>query len=148
VFTYECNWLTGLKGIQKRWLPYNGAISLTQLKWLEKQLQESKESKEKVLIFSHVPIYLPASHAETIMWNYEIILETIHKYENIIAWIAGHDHDGGYAIDEKRIIHITLPSPLETTIEEHVAFGYIQIYKNRLILKGYGSLIDKDVSLT
>jgi hypothetical protein len=43
--------------------------------------------------------------------------------------MIGHDHDGGYAMDEAGIHHLVLPAPLECAIDE-VAYGnkYIYIY--------------------
>jgi len=139
------DWLQGLSGVQRRWLPYNGAISTKQLDWIEKELKEATELKERVLIFCHVPIYLPATHVETLIWNYDLVLQKLQSFKNVIAFIAGHDHDGGYAIDKTGIIHITLSSPLETTIKQKVAYGYIQIFHDHFILKGYGSVSDRKI---
>jgi len=33
----NADWTLGLKGVDRRWLPYNGGFGEKQLKWLEKQ---------------------------------------------------------------------------------------------------------------
>lgn len=96
-----------------QWLPCAGAVSARQLGWLKGTLASSKEAGRTVLVFSHVPVYEPASQLFCLMWNYREVLEVLHEYsDTVCAVIAGHDHNGGYAMDERGIHHITMCAPL------------------------------------
>ena len=50
------NWLSGLKGEDRRFLPYIGAISKEQLDFLDRTCQEADENDEKCLVMGHVQI--------------------------------------------------------------------------------------------
>jgi len=138
------DWLKGMKGANRRWLPYNGALSQNQLKFLQKNVHEAQELKQKIIIFSHIPIYAPASQENTVLWNNEEVFKIIHSYSGVVAFFAGHEHQGGFAIDKKGIAHITLESPLETP-RGKVSYGYVKIYEDRLILRGSGYVPNREV---
>ena len=55
------DWTTGLKDEELRWMAYNGAISSRQLQWLESTLAQAQDEKQKVLLFSHVPLFPAAT---------------------------------------------------------------------------------------
>jgi manganese-dependent ADP-ribose/CDP-alcohol diphosphatase len=86
-------WFTGLPFEKKRWVPYNGGVSMKQLKWLDGVLEKSKQRNEKVVIFCHQPVWSP-DKPNSVIWNSEDILKILWKYDNVFMWIAGHDHDG------------------------------------------------------
>ena len=41
------------------------------------------------------------------------VLALIQRHVSVLAFISGHDHDGGYAIDRAGIHHIIPPAPVE-----------------------------------
>lgn len=47
----DLNSPTGLEGLNRRFLKYNGGVGEEQLEWLRGQLQEAKQMKEKVIVF-------------------------------------------------------------------------------------------------
>ena len=50
----------------------------------------------------------------------------------VVAWFAGHDHDGGYAVDPSTGIHHVIPcAPLECGAGE-VSFGHVDAFVDRL----------------
>ncbi|CAE7344625.1 ADPRM, partial [Symbiodinium pilosum] len=107
------DWFKGLPTSKHRYVPYNGGISKKQLSWLESALRAAEAQDRKVLVFLHVPLYEPATKARTVVWNSEEVLGILHSHhESVIAVFAGHDHDGGYAVDAAGIHHITMNSPL------------------------------------
>jgi hypothetical protein len=56
----------------------------------------------------------------------------MHTFPGTVAcFISGHDHDGGYAMDEAGIHHIVLPAPLECAVGE-VAYGHIKVQSSSL----------------
>jgi len=63
-----------------------------------------------------VPLFQPATKAKTVVWNCEAVLEVLHRHKDtVVAVLAGHDHDGGYAVDSAGLHHITMNSPLTAT---------------------------------
>jgi hypothetical protein len=64
------------------------------------------------------------------LWNDCEVLSAIQASGNVVAYIAGHDHDGKYLVDSAGIHHITPPAPLECAEEEEemaAAYGRIEV---------------------
>ncbi|CAM9362523.1 unnamed protein product, partial [Hapterophycus canaliculatus] len=104
----------GMEGLQKRFVKYNGGVGSKQLLWLEEQLAEATQAGQRVVGFGHVPIYPAAPSAHTLLWNYEDVLEVMHKFDCVALFLSGHRHRETYARDEKGIHHISLAAALET----------------------------------
>lgn len=111
---------------------WNGGISRKQLKWLNNQLAKAQKAGEKVLIFSHNPLYPAFDHAAL---NDKEILDVIGKYTCVKCLISGHYHVGTFAY-YKDIPCITTEGMVET--ENENAYGIIELTDNELILTGYG----------
>ena len=129
-------WFHDLPFHKKRWVPYNGAVGPSQMNWLKDVLAKSKIDKEKVIIFCHQPIYSP-SKPQSLIWNAEEILATIQESGNVVAWFAGHDHDGQYAIDSSGIHHIVPCAPIECGEGEN-SFGHIEVFEDKLVVAWKG----------
>ncbi len=127
----------------KRWVPYNGGVGEQQLLWLESVLKQSLKQSEKVIIFSHQPIWT-TTKPQSLIWNSEDILSILHKYGNVIVWMAGHDHGGQYDIDPKGIHHIVPPAPIESEILDQT-YGDIRIYEKSIVLNWNGEIPDDTV---
>ena len=96
-------------------------------------MDSSELLQEKVIIFSHVPVR-PLGNQHNLWNDYEII-RIIENRSNIVAYINGHNHSGGY--DHKNGIHyITISGMVNTMIN---SYGILEIYEESLILKGYGN---------
>eukprot|EP00434_Breviolum_minutum_P032453 symbB.v1.2.028698.t1/scaffold3068.1/size68108/4 len=130
------DWFAGLPHEKHRFVPYNGAISQVQLEWLKKAIESAEADSRKILIFLHVPLYEPATKAKTVVWNAEEILQVLHQHgESVVAVFAGHDHDGGYAVDEGGLHHITMNSPLTATGD---CFAILECHEGWAHFKAYG----------
>ena len=123
-----------------RFCPYNGAVSDTQLAWLQDTLTRAKELRERCFVFGHIPLKLEASSDSCILWNAEEVHGLLKSSGCVVAYIAGHDHSGGYARDNAGIYHITPPAPLECTVGQP-AFGSMRVYPDRceLLWQGKGA---------
>jgi manganese-dependent ADP-ribose/CDP-alcohol diphosphatase len=130
-------WLDGISEEDARYNPANGALSDQQLEWLRDVLQDALNKSEKCFIFSHVPTYRPSTQPSTLLWNCEEVLSVLQSYPNVVAYFAGHDHDGGYAVDEAGIHHVVAPAPLECD-EGEVAYGRVAVYEDHMELKWTG----------
>jgi hypothetical protein len=113
--------------------PWNGAIGEVQQKWLIKELESAKLLNQKVILFSHIPLR-PINNSHN-LWNDFEILEIIENSPNVIAFINGHNHAGGY-VYKNGIHYITMFGMVDTKIS---SFGILEIYKDRMELRGYGN---------
>ena len=48
----KVDWVKDLKGLDRRYVPYNGGLGAAQLKWLEKEL----DCDDKIIVCSHIPL--------------------------------------------------------------------------------------------
>ncbi len=118
---------------------YNGGIGKQQIAWLQKELEEAKKSGKKVLVFSHHP-FLPENGLETL--NSKTLVSLFLKYPQVKAVISGHHHPGNYELF-KGVSFITLEGMVET---QENAFGYLEIFKDKVLLKGYGRMTDRTIT--
>lgn len=125
---YEQNELTSPK--------YNGGMGETQKEWLKGVLEEASKLNEKVLIFNHFPIYPAGSHN---LWNDTEIIQIIESYPCVKAYMNGHNHAGNYGIINKRH-YLTFKSMVDT---EQNSYAIVEVYQNRLEVKGYGREKDR-----
>ncbi|XP_037318878.2 manganese-dependent ADP-ribose/CDP-alcohol diphosphatase isoform X2 [Pungitius pungitius] len=91
----------------------------------------------------HLPIH-PCSTADICLaWNFDELLAIIRRHGSVVCFMAGHDHDGGYYKDEDTGVHyVTLPGVIETPPDSN-AFGTVSVYKDQMVLKGYGRVTDR-----
>lgn len=76
---------------------YCGAIGETQINWLKQQLEETRESKERVIIFCHFPLLKETSdQPHGLLWNHDEVTDVLRHYNNIIACFTGHLHRNAY----------------------------------------------------
>ena len=119
---------------------WNSAIGEKQQNWLRNELESSELLQEEVIIFSHIPVR-PLGNQHNLWNDYEII-EIIENCPNIVAYINGHNHSGGY-VYKNGIHYITISGMVNTMIN---SYGILEIYKDSLLLKGYGN--QKSYNLT
>lgn len=85
-------------GPQKKW--WNAGISLGQRIWLMEILDQSLAQSEPVVIMCHYPTHKPFG-GHTLLNSAEM-LGLLDGYPNVILWLNGHHHSGGYAMDGTR----------------------------------------------
>lgn len=121
------DWFKGLKGTQRRFVPYNGQPSDEQLRWLRRVLAGSAAAGERVIVAAHQPVYPNATNLSNLPFNFQEILAVLHAFPGVVVtWLAGHDHDGGYCVDELGIHHIVPAAPLEVEVGQD-AFGHVEV---------------------
>lgn len=129
----------GLEGMERRYLMFNGAVGEEQLQWLDTVLQDATRLEQKVVICCHLPLHPGASSKEALLWNYDEVMDVIHRYKCVKVCLAGHDHKGGYSVDRHGVHHRTFEAALECPPGTN-AFGYIDVFDNRLSLVGTGKM--------
>ena len=133
-------WFEGLSPMDQKYVPFNGGLTDEQLAWFDNVLQLSSEMGERCCVFSHMPCYFPCCRPSGIMWSSEEVLRIMHKRPGTVAaFFAGHDHDGGYAMDSMGIHHIVPPSPLECGVGEP-AHGHVTVHNSSQISQSFFEL--------
>jgi manganese-dependent ADP-ribose/CDP-alcohol diphosphatase len=84
-----------------------------------------------------VPIHPAAAAYETLLWNYDEVLATLHDFPNVLASLSGHTHEHAVHRDEKGILHYVLAAPLECPPEVD-AFSTAIVYTDRIVINGFG----------
>lgn len=113
--------------------PWNGGIGGIQRAWLRSRLDLAAYHNEQVIIFCHFPI-MPAGHHSN-LWNDLEMRQLIRPYPNVVAWIAGHYHDGNYRYFQD-VHHLTLRGMVMTA--DSNAFAVMDVYSDRLEVYGFG----------
>lgn len=125
----------GLVGLERRFLKFNGGIGKKQLKWLDDTLKDASNLNQKVVVCCHVPLDPGATSREALLWNYDEVMDVIHRYNCVKVCLGGHDHEGGHSVDSHGVHHRVLEATLECPPGTE-AFGYINVFDDRLSLIG------------
>ena len=66
------------------------------------------------------------------------MLEIIDNFQScVVCYISGHDHDGGYAVDNNGIHHVTMLGAIEHP--DAYAVGYF--FEDSLLIEGKGDML-------
>ncbi|KAL2515229.1 Manganese-dependent ADP-ribose/CDP-alcohol diphosphatase [Forsythia ovata] len=125
----------GLVGLEIRFLMFNGAVGKEQIEWLDNVLQDATNSNQKVVVCCHLPLDPGASSKEALLWNYDEVMDVIHRYNCVKVCLAGHDHKGGHSVDSHCVHHRVLEAALECPPGTD-AFGWVNLFDDRLLLSG------------
>jgi manganese-dependent ADP-ribose/CDP-alcohol diphosphatase len=120
--------------------PWNGGIGRKQRQWIENTITEAINNNEKVILLCHFPVY--PGHSLN-LWNREDIIEIVEKYDNAVAYINGHNHDGNYGFLNGKH-YVTQKGMVETY--DTSSFSILEIYDNKLVFNNYGLMKDHTVS--
>jgi len=111
---------------------WNGALSQEQLNWLRTTLEKSNKNKEKVILFCHFPVLPFESH---VLWNAKEIIDLIEKYDGVVAYINGHNHQGNY-IFHNNIHFLNIQGMVETPDQN--SYAVVELYSDSLKVNGFG----------
>ncbi|KAG0603215.1 hypothetical protein M758_10G075900 [Ceratodon purpureus] len=140
----EKNSPDGLVGVERRFVKFNGGVGEEQLAWLEKTLQEATDAKQKVVICCHLPLDPGAAFPSTLLWNYDVLMEVVHKFNCVVACLGGHAHEGGHSVDSHGVHHHVLEAVLECPPGTD-SYGYIAVYPDHLSLCGTDRMASTDM---
>ncbi len=111
----------------------HGVLGKEQLKWFESKLTQARGNREKVIVFNHFALLKSAALGW--MTAPEPVLKLINESGCVVAYFAGHDHAGGYALQDG-IHHITVAGILDAPIRN--AYAVVEVYPTKLKEVGYG----------
>ena len=119
---------------------WTGGLSQEQINWLEKNLNDTQQTGEKVIVFCHFPIVPESVHN---LWNAEEVLEMLTCYSNVIAYMNGQNHNGAYTkVSDQH--YLTFKGMVDT---DETAFAVLHVYENRIEVKGVGRQEDKTLRI-
>ena len=99
-------------------------------------VQAADQQGQCVVICSHLPIFPGTCPPACLVWNYEEVLQVLHKHPGVVvASIAGHTHQNGYLVDDSGIHHMVLPGVVEAPPGRD-CYGVVEVFEDRLELKG------------
>ena len=110
----------------------NGGIGKEQFAWLKQRLQSASASGQRVILFSHMPLF-PANWPN--LWNDVDVINLMKSFDCVVAFISGHNHEGAYAI--KNGIHYFSVKGIVETPDTN-AYAVVKAFDNRLEIKGFG----------
>lgn len=117
---------------KKNHYTWNSGIGEKQQAWLKEELKIAESLNQKVIVFSHMPV---KPHFAASLWNSDEIVDILESSPNVVAFINGHHHEGGYS-KGNGIHYVTISGMVNTMLS---SFGMLEIYKDSLFLKGYGN---------
>lgn len=129
-----------------QYVAYNGEISSEQLLWIENVLSFSDKHSEKVIISGHIPIHPEATRDSIcLVWNNDEMLNLIQRHKCVVAYFAGHDHDGAQNfVTPEGVHHCTFKSVLEAVPKSEggnqTAFATIDVFPDKLVIRGEGDI--------
>lgn len=140
----EKNSPDGLVGVERRFVKFNGGVGDEQLEWLESTLREAEIANQKVFICCHLPLDPGVAFPSTLLWNYDVVMAIVHKFNCVVACVAGHAHNGGHSVDAHGVHHHVLEAVLECPPGTD-AYGYVEVYPDRLRLCGTGRMASAEM---
>jgi len=129
------------KGNRPELVQWNGAIDDEQKKWLEETLAKAAKDGERVVVFCHHPALPEATGGGAMLWNHDEIVKVLEACPAVVAYVAGHEHRGGYAF-RNGIHHVTLQGLVESPADG-TAFGVVSVYADKLAIRGFGALSNR-----
>ncbi|MCL5271154.1 MAG: metallophosphoesterase [bacterium] len=109
---------------------WNGGIGPAQLDWLRATLARARAVGERVVVFCHFPVWPDNVHN---LWNAEAALDALDSSPGVVAWIAGHNHEGNYGL-RRGVHHLTLRGMVETP--DRGAYALVEVWPDRLRVIG------------
>lgn len=121
----------------------DGVIGEKQLKWLKETLDYSTSKGENVIIFNHFALLKKVAKKHRLK-NPDAVLKLIEKYPCVTAYFAGHEHTGGYTL-QNGIHHVTVKGMVEAPIKN--AYAIIDVYPTKIIERGFGKEPSRELKL-
>ncbi|MFD2160591.1 metallophosphoesterase [Rubritalea tangerina] len=123
-------------------LSWNGGMSKAQFEWLQKVLDQAEAAGQKVIVMNHFPI-LPEGDRHN-LWNAEQLLERLDASSQVVAYMNGHNHKGGY-VDHKGVHYVNFKGMVESAKE--TAYAVVSCYSDRIEIEGFGAEPDRKLKL-
>uniref|UniRef100_A0A061R5V4 Manganese-dependent ADP-ribose/CDP-alcohol diphosphatase n=1 Tax=Tetraselmis sp. GSL018 TaxID=582737 RepID=A0A061R5V4_9CHLO len=128
---------SGLSGTDMRFVRFNGGVGEAQLRWLSLQCEEAARQRERVVVFSHVPLHPSSAPGVTLLWNFQEVLDVIAASPCVAATFAGHLHEERYHRDGCGVHHLVLKGIVETE-PETPCHAIVDLCADAIHVHGFG----------
>lgn len=125
--------------------PWNGAIGPAQLEWLRATLAQARTAGQRVIVACHFPALPEAARRSMVLWNFEEVLDVLESSGCVVAYLAGHDHAGGYA-ERAGIHHVTFPAMCDAPAGD-TAHALVTLRGRRMYVSGFGTVPMRELLL-
>jgi manganese-dependent ADP-ribose/CDP-alcohol diphosphatase len=116
-----------------------GVLGEEQRDWLRRTLVRAASNGERVICCCHFPAVETAPQAHHLA-DEAAVLEILAETGVTVAWLAGHDHRGGY-VQTGGVHHLTLKGMLETA--DTTAWALVTVRDDTLRVDGFGREPDR-----
>ncbi|WP_377295756.1 metallophosphoesterase [Rhizobium sp. SGZ-381] len=113
-------------------MDWNAGISRRQFAWIRRELQRAEEKSQPVIVMGHFPLYPESDHA---LWDSGELVDLLTASPQVIAYLCGHYHAGRIA-RAGGCWFVNFCGMVDT--EASNAFALVDVYGDRLEIKGYG----------
>ncbi|MBD0777709.1 metallophosphoesterase [Maribacter sp. ANRC-HE7] len=132
--------------LSKKELPnlkhWNGGLGTEQLQWVENELKQATDKKERVGFYCHFPALGETNDHN--LWNYEQLLAIIDKYDCVKFYFNGHNHAGSY-VQKDGVHYLNFKGMLDT--RDSTSFARVTFHNDSLLVKGYGREPDRGLRI-
>ena len=88
-----------------------------------------------ITFVGHIPVYFASSDFVCMVWNFNEILQILHKHRCVLAYLAGHTHCGAYSRDDSGIHHVVFPGVIEAAPDCSAEHATVLLYPNCVVIK-------------
>lgn len=95
---YDARVKAGRKTAESKWKLrgiWSAGIAAEQMQWLKEVLSDALEKKQPTVIMCHYPIHKP--YDGHTLFNADEMTSLLDQFPNVVMWLNGHNHAGGYA---------------------------------------------------
>lgn len=124
---------------------WNGAVGELQLKWFRQKLAEGRDRGLNTIVCCHFPIHLDATkdREPIVLWNREDVLTILDEYPNVVAYLAGHEHNGGYVF-HNGVHHVTFQAICDAPADSN-AYALVDVKLDRISIRGFGTIPSREL---
>ncbi|MBN2210862.1 MAG: metallophosphoesterase [Sedimentisphaerales bacterium] len=121
-----------------------GVISDEQLQWLRSTLDRTQKDNEKVICFCHYALLKEAAEKYRLA-NPQPVLDILDDHNGVVAWFAGHDHAGGYAV-RNNVHHLTFKGMVESA--DRNAYALVELHPQNINIIGIGDECSRTLAIS
>lgn len=125
-----------LDGNESGW----NTMGAAQMQWLKETLAKATAAGERVICFSHYPRLMPGNSPTA---QQGPVMKLLRKSPCVAAWFAGHEHGGGYVLDQG-IHYLTFKGMVQNPSN---AFAVVTLTDQSIKVEGFGAEPSRDLPL-
>ncbi len=120
------------KGL-KQAVSWGGGIGAEQLAWMERECDAAAKAGERVVCACHYPVW-PDGDAHN-LYNDAEVRALLARRREIVAWLAGHNHKGGFG-EFEGVPCVTFRGMVETA--DTTAYAIATVRGDGIGIEGFG----------